>query len=556
MVVEFVAPGPGHWQLDRSHFTGGTTPIMRWLLPEAVESAYREQWPLLGIPAETLSVAFVEGFMYTRLRPLIRADRPSAKAPPTVLLKVASRLHPEFRRRTRAASRTLEASPAPAVIEEWHASIRPDLVARNLALQGVDLGALDDPGLADHVDRVLAHLRSSFEEHFRLHGYDLGPIGLLLVAGAEWGLASAELLTALAGASPSTVEPREALARIRAAVARSGVVPTSLAEVAAASSEAADELHAYLRLRGSVLYAGYDLDSPTLGEAPDVILASILNASPTGPDPGVADRAATALRGQVPDADRTRFDGLLADARDAMDLRDDNGPITAEWPCGLLRLAMLEAGRRLAASGRLQDPSHVFELDHHELPAVIAGSSEPAAGDLATRAADRVHQKALDPPATLGEPEAQPPLDALPAPLATTVSLVLTVIAELGMGDQAAPVVDGPRLVGTGIGSAPITGVARVAENAEEAFDRLVPGEILVTRTTSPAYNMVLTLVGGLVTAEGGPMSHAAVLSRELGIPAVVGAPDAMRLIADGDLVEVDPVAGRVQVVGGGHPAG
>jgi pyruvate,water dikinase len=305
-----------------------------------------------------------------------------------------------------------------------------------------------------------------------------------------------------------------------------------------------------------VLYAGYDLDSPTLGEAPDVILASILNASPTGPDPGVADRAATALRGQVPDADRTRFDGLLADARDAMDLRDDNGPITAEWPCGLLRLAMLEAGRRLAASGRLGDPSHVFELDRHELPAVIAGSSEPAAGDLATRAADRVHQKALDPPATLGEPEAQPPLDALPAPLATTVSLVLTVIAELGMGDQAAPVVDGPRLVGTGIGSAPITGVARVAENAEEAFDRLVPGEILVTRTTSPAYNMVLTLVGGLVTAEGGPMSHAAVLSRELGIPAVVGAPDAMRLIADGDLVEVDPVAGRVQVVGGGHPAG
>ena len=41
MVAEFVAPGPGHWQLDRSHFTGGTTPIMRWLLPEAVESAYR-----------------------------------------------------------------------------------------------------------------------------------------------------------------------------------------------------------------------------------------------------------------------------------------------------------------------------------------------------------------------------------------------------------------------------------------------------------------------------------------------------------------------------------
>ena len=555
MAAEFQPPGPGRWQLDRSHFTGGTTPIMLWLLPASVEAAYREQWPLLGIPAETLSVAFVEGFMYTRLRPLVLPDRPSVKAPPTVLLKIVSRLHPEFRRRTRAARRTLETSPAPAVIEQWRSSIRPRLVARNLALQDVDLGSLDDQGLADHVTEILTHLRSTFEEHFRLHGYDLGPIGLLLLAGGEWGLSSTDLLATLAGASPSTVEPREALGRIRAAVTAAGVQPTSLSEVASASPEAAAELHAYLRQRGSVLYAGYDLDSPTLGEAPDVVLASILSGGTTGPDPDVADKAAAVLRDQVPEADRARFDGLLADAREAMDLRDDNGPITAEWPCGLLRLAMLEAGRRLASSGRLRDPAHVFELDRYELPAVVTGAPEPGADDLATRAANRAHQKTLDPPATLGEAEAQPPLDALPEPLATTVSLVLTVIAELGMGELDGPPVDRLPLSGTGIGTEPFVGVARVAENADEAFDRLEPGEILVTRTTSPAYNMVLTLVGGLVTAEGGPMSHAAVLSRELGIPAVVGAPDAMSSIADGDRIEVDPRAGRVRVVGGTCPA-
>ena len=60
---------------------------------------------------------------------------------------------------------------------------------------------------------------------------------------------------------------------------------------------------------------------------------------------------------------------------------------------------------------------------------------------------------------------------------------------------------------------------------------------------------MVLSLVGGLVTAEGGPMSHAAVLSRELGIPAVVGAPGAMEAIPDGSRVEVDPVKGMVRVL-------
>jgi len=528
---------------------------MLWLLPASVEAAYREQWPVLGIPAETLSVAFVEGFMYTRLRPLVLPDRPSVKAPPTVLLKIVSRLHPEFRRRTRAARRTLETSPAPAVIEQWRSSIRPRLVARNLALQDVDLGSLDDQGLADHISEILTHLRSTFEEHFRLHGYDLGPIGLLLLAGGEWGLASTDLLATLAGASPSTVEPREALGRIRAAVTAAGVQPTSLSEVASASPEAAAELHAYLRQCGSVLYAGYDLDSPTLGEAPAVVLASILSGDTSGLDPDEADKAAAVLRSQVPEADRVRFDGLLADAREAMDLRDDNGPITAEWPCGLLRLAMLEAGRRLASSGRLRDPAHVFELDRYELPAVVTGAPEPGADDLATRAVNRAHQKTLDPPATLGEAEAQPPLNALPEPLATTVSLVLTVIAELGMGELDGPPVDRLPLTGTGIGTEPFVGVARVAENADEAFDRLEPGEILVTRTTSPAYNMVLTLVGGLVTAEGGPMSHAAVLSRELGIPAVVGAPDAMSSIADGDRIEVDPRAGRVRVVGGTCPA-
>ena len=59
MAAEFQPPGPGRWQLDRSHFTGGTTPIMPWLLPASVYAAYREQSPVLAIPAQTLSVAFV-----------------------------------------------------------------------------------------------------------------------------------------------------------------------------------------------------------------------------------------------------------------------------------------------------------------------------------------------------------------------------------------------------------------------------------------------------------------------------------------------------------------
>ena len=59
----------------------------------------------------------------------------------------------------------------------------------------------------------------------------------------------------------------------------------------------------------------------------------------------------------------------------------------------------------------------------------------------------------------------------------------------------------------------------------------------------------MLALAGAVVTANGGPLSHAAVLSRELGIPAVVGASGALS-IPDGATVEVDPVAGAVRIVG------
>ena len=67
-------------------------------------------------------------------------------------------------------------------------------------------------------------------------------------------------------------------------------------------------------------------------------------------------------------------------------------------------------------------------------------------------------------------------------------------------------------------------------------------------RATSPAFNAVLAIAGAVITSDGGVLSHAAVLSRELGIPAVIGASGALA-IADGSLVEVNASAGVVRVL-------
>ena len=72
---------------------------------------------------------------------------------------------------------------------------------------------------------------------------------------------------------------------------------------------------------------------------------------------------------------------------------------------------------------------------------------------------------------------------------------------------------------------------------------------MLITSTTTTAFNAVLPMAGALVTAHGGLMSHAGIAARELGIPAVLGVVDALDRIADGAEVEVDPVAATVRVV-------
>lgn len=82
-----------------------------------------------------------------------------------------------------------------------------------------------------------------------------------------------------------------------------------------------------------------------------------------------------------------------------------------------------------------------------------------------------------------------------------------------------------------------------------DAFDRIERGDVLVARITNPTYNVLLPMLGAIVTDRGGLLSHPAIVAREYGLPAVVGSGDATRRITDGALVEVDGTAGRVRIL-------
>lgn len=75
-------------------------------------------------------------------------------------------------------------------------------------------------------------------------------------------------------------------------------------------------------------------------------------------------------------------------------------------------------------------------------------------------------------------------------------------------------------------------------------------GEILVCQMTNPAWVVLFTKIGGLVTDAGGALSHPAVVSREFGIPAVVGTTVATERIKTGQRVRVNGAAGIVEILG------
>lgn len=544
-------PGPGSWVCDRSHGSSGPTRLFRRIASEHTAPTYRKVFATYGGAVDTLDFQYVNGVFYRRLVPLIGASRDTGGVPPKPVLWLATRLHPEFRRRERQARQALRDKTFLAEVRAWNDHERQEWRSANLAVQAADPSAMDDDSLADHLLQLDRHLINGWTRHHTLHGSDMGPIGDLLAHAKGWGLDPTAVMGLLAGSSPATVDAAHHGAAMAHALRAAGVEPagvSSLEEIRSVPAAAA-ALDDYLEEYGWRLISAYDIEGLTLHELPGAICALVRRAATATPTatPTATDEARSEdeaqLRALAPNP--TLFDELLDSARQAYGLRDDNGPLTWEWPAGLTRRAYVEAGARLAGVGRIQEPAHVFELDIPELASVLRGTASPTAAEVAERAGHRRWEATLRGPDTLGPLAAEPDLSPLPPGIQRTMGMILAAVTMLEP-DRSRAAID---LKGLGIGSRPYLGRARVADDANRAIQEIEPGEVLVAPWTAPSYNAVLSIAGAVVVEEGGLLCHAAVMARELDLPAIVGCTRAMSEISTGDLVEVDPAAGSVRVV-------
>ena len=195
------------------------------------------------------------------------------------------------------------------------------------------------------------------------------------------------------------------------------------------------------------------------------------------------------------------------------------------------RMAFRELGRRHAAAGAIAAPEHIFMLLDSELDSFVA---DPAS--FRTTLADRsVGWRALA--------ELEPPYfikDGKVPPLSEYRRRGESEATAGSVGDVIHGVPGSP---GT------FTGRARVVTDPGEPGD-LEPGDVLVAPLTDPAWTPLFMAVGAVVVNVGGQISHAIIVSRELGLPCVVSATDATVRIPDGATIEVSGDTGVVTIIG------
>jgi phosphohistidine swiveling domain-containing protein len=195
---------------------------------------------------------------------------------------------------------------------------------------------------------------------------------------------------------------------------------------------------------------------------------------------------------------------------------------------GLLatRNALRAVGIRLAGEGLIDDVDDVWMLEREELRRAVVEAFDIRS--LVAQRRDEVERGRIE--------GARPYLGEPPESRERHATL------EKFYGSE------GSELCGAGASAGIATGIARVVARADD-FSRVERGDILVTTTTTPAWTPLFPSLAGLVTETGGILSHAAVVAREYGLPAVVGAAGATATIPDGTRIRIDGTAGTVTLL-------
>jgi pyruvate,water dikinase len=221
-----------------------------------------------------------------------------------------------------------------------------------------------------------------------------------------------------------------------------------------------------------------------------------------------------------------------------------------------MRLVLMGVGRKLVELGGLDQPDDIMFLKYDELRKLGANMSTGHSNAAAALGAPNFDAKSVVEERRKAREDAFAIRPRLWAGTITDWSMYGEPYKQVlwdwpGIYERSKNAAAQPAgsVKGLGASAGVYEGTARVVESAEQ-FDQVKKGEVLVCKMTSPAWVVLFTKIGGLITDSGGALSHPAVVSREFGIPAVVGARTATQAITTGQRVRLNGASGLVEILG------
>ena len=523
------------WERDDMHMPFALTPLGADFIVHAIGAAFTPYYEAFGAP-QRLHSAIWHGWAYFSFRPNVPEGEEEA---------FEARWVETLRGRI------------PLTQAYWNDEVLPELARIFDSIANVPIDELSgDDAATAWIDAWAATART-----WVLHFVSImGPYQVLedlpdAYATAMGSGRDAEALELIRGGRHELEEVDEGVEALTALAAEAGLA--DLLSAALASGELTgeldlgelradpganhfvDELERFLAQHGHLGQNHDDLEQASWAEAPRLLLGRILTHLRQPPQASRERRAAQARRAdelaaaaRAALADRpdelARFEMTLGHAREIGYLTEGHNYWIDRMSQARLRTLATRTGRRLVRDGVLAEPGDVFFLHRDEVADALRDGADRT--DLIEqRRAEHARNKRLSPPYYVGKIPDKP-----------------------STGDRF----DGPRvpspagnmLTGTGASAGIVRGPARVVLSQED-FGRIQSGDVIVCPSSNPSWVPVFTIAGGLVTNTGGVLSHAAVVAREFGLPAVVGTTDATTRIADGRLVEIDGTAGTVRLL-------
>ena len=530
------------WSQDRLHYPDPVTPLEFSFIEGAVDAGLGKALRHYDIPLSLLN-RHINGYAYFCVLPDALTD------------DVAAALAAQSAVKLWAAMDNL--------LLLWQSQWLPEIQQHLVFWEQYSLSTAALPDLLQHINATEARMKRVWEIHFLLFLPSMLAISRFADLYAELlkptdAFAPYQLLT---GFDTKTMQSAEALWRLSRQILASPLllhnftqnpaeqVLSRLTELPTAATFLA-ELQSYLRVHG---YRAdkLSLTSPFWVEDATPVIKS-LQAYIQQPEQDWLDRQQMVAQREEAVADfyqqlaryplsvQAEATRLLQAAQAGAFLKEEHGYWLDYQSNYWVRQVLLAIGQRLTTVQLLAKSEDVFYLQLNEVKTLLAGAtvSLPALQaliaerqNLAARFAD------CTPPAVLGTIPADPPPDDLIARMFSKIEgevpLLPTQVKELRGQAGSRGVVRGRVKVVLKLGE---TGIVE-------------PGDILVAETTSPAWTLLFVSIGGLITDTGGILSHAAVVAREYGIPAVVGVGNATQCLRDGQRVEVDGNQGLIRVL-------